>query len=93
MANPIVSNPNASVAVGTGTLGVGVVWLLGNIFHIQVSAEAGATIATVAAGFALYVGRVGIGGVWSRLIHGNKPPTPPTTVAPPPPPAPPPPGA
>lgn len=90
MPNPIASNPNASVAVGTGTLGVGVVWLLGNIFHIEVSAEAGATIATVAAGFALYVGRVGLGGVWNRIIHGNKPPTPPPVapVPPAPPPAP-----
>ena len=68
-----MKNPNAAVAGTSGGLSVFVVWLLGR-FHVALSAEEGAVIAGVAASVVLFVGRNGIGGVWGRIMHGNKAP-------------------
>lgn len=84
-----MSNPNAAVAGTTSAAGVFVVWLLGNVFHVDLSAELGATIAGVASAVVLFVGREGIGGVWNTVLHGSKkPPAVPPTPSPPPAPGP-----
>lgn len=66
-------HPNATVAGGTGSLGVLVAWLLGH-FGVALSAEDGAVIATLLAAAALFVGRNGLVGVWNRILHGSPQP-------------------
>ena len=66
-----MNNPNAAVAGTSGGLSVLVVWLLGR-FHVSLSAEEGAVVAGGLASVVLFVGRNGIGGVWARIMHGNK---------------------
>lgn len=64
-------HPNATVAGGGAGLGVVVVWLLGNVFHVEVSAETGAAVAGGVAAFALLVGRHGIKGLAGLIWHGD----------------------
>lgn len=78
-----MKNPNAAVAGTTSGAGVLLVWLLGNVFHIDLSAELGAAIAGGVGTVALFIGREGISGVWHTLWRGNKPPAPPAAAPPP----------
>jgi hypothetical protein len=68
MTNP---HPNATTATGTAGVGVLAVWLLGNVFHIDISAETGAAIAGGVTAVVLFVGRHGVKGVWRALMHGD----------------------
>lgn len=65
-----MKHPNATVAGGTSSAGLLVVWLLGH-FHVALSAEDGAAIAGVLATVALFVGRKGIRGVWNLIMNGS----------------------
>lgn len=53
---PLTSNPNAEVAVYTGAGTIILVWLL-SVFGIDVPAEIGAAITTVATGLVLFLGK------------------------------------
>lgn len=68
MTNP---HPNATVAASGTGLGVAIVWLAGNIFHVDLSAEAGAAIAGAAGTVGLLVGRHGIKGLWRIIVNGT----------------------
>lgn len=66
----MLKHPNATVA-GTGSgAGVAVVWILGNIFHIDISAETGAAIAGGVATVALLIGRHGVRGIVRLIWRG-----------------------
>lgn len=67
-----MKHPNATVAGGSSGLGVAVVWLAGNVFHQDLSAESGAAIAGAVATVALLVGRHGIKGIWRMVVNGDK---------------------
>ena len=72
MAQSTVKHPNAAVAGGTSSVGVALVWFLGNVWpKAPISAELGATIAGVASTVLLFVGRNGIVGVWEAIKHGG----------------------
>lgn len=64
-------HPNATVAGSSSGAGVLVVWLLGNVAHVDISAEAGAAIAGGVATIALLIGRHGIRGIWRIIVSGN----------------------
>jgi hypothetical protein len=68
-----MKNPNATTATASGGLGVAVVWLLGYL-GIDLSAELGAAVATGLAAVALFIGRNGICGGWTYLLHGSQGP-------------------
>lgn len=65
-----MKHPNATVAGSTSGAGVLVVWILGNIFHVDVSAESGAAIAGGVATLALLVGRHGVRGIVHTIWRG-----------------------
>lgn len=59
-------HPNASVAGGSGALGILLVWILGQ-FGVALPPEVAAAISTAAATLALVIGRRGLSGL-ARLI-------------------------
>lgn len=65
-----MTHPNATVAGSTTGAGVLIVWLLGNVLHLDISAELGAAIAGAAATVLLFVGRNGVCGAWNRIWRG-----------------------
>ena len=67
------TNPNASVGGATGALGVLVTWLLGH-YHVSLSAEDGAAIATGCATVALWVGKDGVRGILRTVWRGKHDP-------------------
>lgn len=79
------TNPNTNAGGIGGAIGVAITWLLGH-YHVALSPEAGAAIATGTAALVLYIGRDGLGGVFRILWRGTA-----RKKSPPPPPPPPPP--
>jgi uncharacterized membrane protein YuzA (DUF378 family) len=67
-----MNHPNAAAAGGTTGAGVLAVWLLGSVFHVDLSAELGAVIAGATTTVFLFVGRRGLAGVWHLVIHGDR---------------------
>lgn len=65
-------HPNATVNGGSAGLAVAVVWLVGNVFHLDLSAEAGAAIAGAVGTVALLIGRHGLRGLWRIIVNGNQ---------------------
>ena len=78
----MMTNPNTNAGAIGGALGVLVSWLLGR-YHVDLSAEDGAAIATGIAALVLYIGRDGIRGVFRSLWRGKQtPPAAPPTAGP-----------
>lgn len=71
-------NP-AVVAGGTGGVAVvGVVWFAGNVWpKVALSAEAGATIATIAGTTLGFLARNGLAGLWRIIRYGSSAARPP----------------
>lgn len=65
-----MNHPNATLAGGTTSVGVIVVWLLGR-YHVNLSAESGAAIAGGASTILLWIGRNGLLGAWNKLLRGK----------------------
>jgi hypothetical protein len=81
-----MQHPNASVSLATGSgLGTLVAWLVSNVFHLDLSAEAAAAIAGGISATVLFIGRRGIKGTLSGIWSGSPAPTDtaPTTYRPP----------
>lgn len=64
------TNPNAKVAGGVGLSGILLVAVLG-YFNVDLTAEAGATIAAGMTTSALFIGRNGIVGVFRMIWRGG----------------------
>lgn len=65
------NHPNATMAGGSTGVGVLVVYLLGNVFHVSISAELGAAISGTTATALLFIGRNGLLGLWKSIWHGK----------------------
>lgn len=74
------TNPNTNAGALAGAFGVLVTWLLGH-YHVDLSAEDGASISTGLAALILYIGRDGLRGIFRTMWRGKQAPP-----APPPPP-------
>lgn len=75
----VKDNPNAAVGAGGGVGVVGIVWFAGNVWpKVQLSAEAGAAIATSASTVLVFLGRNGLSGLWRIIRYGSSTPRPPT---------------
>ena len=64
------NNPNATVAGGTASVSVLLVWLAGH-FGVNLSAEAAAAIAGGLTVIVLAIGREGVKGIMSHIWSGN----------------------
>ncbi len=73
MVSPLESHPNTSRSVGGGAGAIAVVWILGYL-GVDLTAEAGAALATIAGGALVFIGRDGVKGAILRLWHGQKTP-------------------
>jgi hypothetical protein len=73
MQNPTQQHPNASLAAGSSSLGVVIVWLSGH-FGLDMTAEVAASVTGLIAAGALVLGRNGLRGLMRILWHGNQPP-------------------
>ena len=69
--NPVSAHPNASLAGGTGGIGVLAVWLLNKYAGASLGPEAGAAITAGLATVALVIGRKGIKGIAGWVWRGG----------------------
>lgn len=61
----------AAASSGTALIAAGLVWLLGNVAHVKLSAEAGAGIAGALITVVQFVWHVGLRNILSHLINGD----------------------
>lgn len=67
----IQRNPNAATAlVGTGP-GALVVWLLGNVLHLEIPGELAVVIGGAISSAWLACAQFGVLGAWSRFLRGT----------------------
>lgn len=77
LSDAVQDHPGTTGAAAGGSLGVGVVWFLGNVWpRVSLSAEAGAGIATAAGTVLGFMARNGLAGVWRIIRYGSSAPRP-----------------
>jgi hypothetical protein len=61
----------AAASSGTALIATGLVWLLGNIAHVKLTAEAGAGIAGALIIVVQFVWHVGLRNIWRHILDGD----------------------